>query len=198
MKKLVCTRPSITEAISDKIIATMLPEQGVKLPSLLDLGCGNAPRTAWIPANPKVFVDTTIPTRALPGLYIKQDALQYLCEGQGYSLIFALDFIEHLKKNQGGVLIKLLEYLATDMAVIFTPLGELCVDDSPGGHKCGWWPIEFFTRGWYTWEFPRFHSPWEDGKEHGAFYAIYKPLFYSAWWERLEWMNIRLNLGEPV
>lgn len=161
-----------SEGLADRIIASLLPI-GTPEMSLVDLGCGNAPRTRWITAASQTFVDT-LKTAHSPTSTIQSDLFAFMRRpGSYFDLCFCLDVIEHFEKPMGYELLALIEERTRVMSVMFTPLGDMLINPSdPTGHKSGWLPEEFEQRGWGTIVLPRFHDPWLDGKTWGAFFAM--------------------------
>ena len=123
-------------------------------------------------------------------LIIKLGALEALSVLQTRSIdsIFLIDVIEHLDKDIGLKVIKEIERVARQQAVIFTPLGfmpqhveseEKDAWGLSGGemqeHKSGWLPNDFGS-GWQFHVCKSYHSRKVDGEAsdevYGAFFAI--------------------------
>lgn len=97
-----------------------------------------------------------------------------------FDIITAFDVIEHLTKEDGFNLIRILERLSwggLDMMIphgriiFFTPLGEYMLnngDEKYLGHLSGWYPEDFIPFGYSCWVFPEFHR----SLGVGAFFAI--------------------------
>ncbi len=96
-----------------------------------------------------------------------------------FDIITAFDVIEHLTKEDGFKLIKVLEHLfwgtvdsqSDGRIVFFTPLGEYLLNNGDEKYMChlsGWLPEDFLSLGYSCWAFPEFHRT----LNAGAFFAI--------------------------
>jgi len=87
-----------------------------------------------------------------------------------FDIITAFDVIEHMTKEDGFRLIKILEGLSCGRIVFFTPLGELLLNtdgEKYMTHLSGWLPNDFLPLGYSCWVFPEFHRT----LHCGAFFA---------------------------
>lgn len=153
-------------------ILDALTPMGTRGLTMINLGAGDAKMTKGYPFKRRYLVDCQ-PRDTSPKDLIQADCLQFMrLLTEKVDVIYALDFIEHLTKDDGLEILRLIEDKA-DVGIIFTPLGDLCVGQTagPDGHHSGWLPEEFQSRNWNTLICPSFHSPWFDGQTHGAFYA---------------------------
>lgn len=162
-----------TGELADKLISAVLPA-GMEGRTLVDLGCGAATRSRWIPASKKVFVDTDLGRVDKPPGMVDADIIEFMGRPDSdFDVSLCLDTIEHFDKDKGWELLKLVDKRTRYLSVFFTPLGEMGINlDVPGAHRSGWYPEEFESLGWSTIVFPKFHNPWYDGKVYGSFFAI--------------------------
>ena len=138
--------------------------------SMVDLGCHRSPYISQLPFSYKEYVD--IQDRPLDDpsqqpWFINQDVFDFLTKKiWTFSVSIASDFIEHLSKDKGYELLRLMEAKSYKQ-VIFTPLGEydIGVDESPDVHKSGWLPEDF--QNYATIVLPDFHP----SLNIGAFFA---------------------------
>lgn len=73
-------------------------------------------------------------------------------ENESFDLVVAFDVIEHLKKEDGYLLLYHMERIAKSASLIFTPNGFLYQQPDPGNqfnaHVSGWTPHELKKFGW--------------------------------------------------
>lgn len=130
--------------------------------TLLDVGCGReSPVGAFSPGLTRVVgVDRHAPyleeSRAA-GIhhdYCQSDVLEIgqRFEPGSFDCVVALDLIEHLPKEDGLSLIRMMERIARKKVIIFTPTGFLeqraYDDNSLQEHLSGWEPAEMRAMGY--------------------------------------------------
>jgi hypothetical protein len=128
--------------------------------SLLDAMCNLAPHTPRLGFQKKTYVD--ILERKLvheneQPLFIQADVLKYLESDTTYDVIISSDGIEHLTKEDGYKLLRLMQQKSSRQ-VLFTPLGSYMVDEKdtdPEGHHSGWTPD--MIEGWACIVLPQYH-----------------------------------------
>ena len=92
---------------------------------------------------------------------IEQTALEFMQSEDGIDFVYLLDVIEHMDKDEGEEVKRLIEAKVRRQAVIFTPLGFMeQLDDGWGTeqdiwqlHRSGWLPTEF--EGWHCADYAR-------------------------------------------
>jgi hypothetical protein len=122
----------------------------------LDLGCGViSPIRHFSSRLYAVGVDCFLPAIKISKMngihsdYIYTDILNALDSflPESFDCVIALDLIEHLKKEEGYRLIKLMNKVAKKMIIIFTPNGYVsqdALDNNPWQiHRSGWTISEF-------------------------------------------------------
>jgi hypothetical protein len=135
----------------------------------IDIGCCECIHTRQFQDQNMLYLDIQDqPNAANP--FIKMDARElwtYFRPGS-FDCIIALDFIEHLDREDGYKFIKDAIVYGVKRLIIFSPEGEFCVEDNagPDGHRCGWTAKEFEKMTFQTWLCPTFHN-----KDNGAFLA---------------------------
>lgn len=128
--------------------------------SLIDLCCGQMGNTHLLKFKDSLHVDVTdYPDRPRSYKFLKHDVLTLppVLNGK-FDVALCSDGIEHLSKIDGFLLLNRMPLLAKKN-IIFTPLGDHCVDPqakSPENHRSGWLPKDF-PDGWETQEFPNWH-----------------------------------------
>lgn len=158
--------------------------------SVLDVGCGIRPQQLVVRGVERYLgIDVH-----KPYIDAMEDPEHYRCsrwqpalaefEDQEFDLVTALDFIEHLDRDDGLEFITEAQRVGK-LVVIFTPVGPLAqkfADPDQWGmhggkwqtHRSAWTPEDF--EGWEIHVMPRFHVV--DGhsqpllKPHDAFWAI--------------------------
>lgn len=151
-------KSALSEAVAQRVLST-----GV----VLDVGPGIRPQTL-VPAELLIFAEAHRPyverLRAIVGegrravfLNGRWDAALALLLDRSVDSVFALDFIEHLEKEDGKRFLTEAARVARDQVVIFTPLGfyPQSYDDPAGAdrwgmdggywqtHRSGWTPDDF-------------------------------------------------------
>lgn len=129
--------------------------------SLLDVGCGKDSPIQYFPKGIYcVGVDAYKPSiqkskeKKIHNEYHNIDVLEigneFKC--RSYDCVIALDLIEHLEKKDGLKLIEMMEKIAREKVVIFTPKGFLPQkehDNNPWQvHKSGWEVEEMQSKGY--------------------------------------------------
>lgn len=145
--------------------------------TICDLGCCEASVTHRLPVGQKVYVDLV--KRDIKGfephkdIFVQDDVLHYLqTTEKRFSAAIALDLIEHLTEENGRLLINLMQ-LRADRVIIFTPLGDYLLEetptDNPDAHRSGWLPETFEELGMATIVFHNFHP----SIKAGGLFAFY-------------------------
>ena len=129
--------------------------------TVLDVGCGSSP-VLMADIHPKRFVgiDVHIPSlrqardRWPNAMFVAASAreIRALFKPKSFEVVVALDFIEHLPKDQGLAFLDLAERLASERVVIFTPNGFLKQEPYDGNpwqeHLSGYTVEEMRARGY--------------------------------------------------
>jgi SAM-dependent methyltransferase len=102
---------------------------------VLDVGCGQAPPVLKAGIHPECFVGVDVHTPSLrqarntwpDAAFVAASTreMHMLFRPKSFDVVVALDFIEHLPKDQGMAFLDLAERLASERVVIFTPNGFL-------------------------------------------------------------------------
>ena len=129
--------------------------------SLLDVGCGSSSPIKLFSKNLySVGVDMFEPyikkskTRKIHSEYYKIGALDIgkVFDDESFDCVFAGDLIEHLDKKDGLSLLKMMERVAKEKVIIFTPNGFLPQNERDGNklqiHKSGWSIEEMRSMGY--------------------------------------------------
>lgn len=130
--------------------------------NMIDLGCHRAPYTPLLGFKRRRYID--IQDRPLDDskeqeYFVQADIIEYMQKLPPFNgTIIASDSIEHLTKEQGDLLFKMMWFKSREL-VIFTPLGPYMVDNgyqiNPDSHRSGWIPDDF--KGCHSIIFPDFH-----------------------------------------
>jgi len=176
---MILIYPDAVHAVSvPEMLTIALKDFDLSTLTLLDIGCGEAFHTRSLSFKSKTFVDLE-PRGNFPHEVIKEDALKFLNAAvsaeQKYDVVIALDFIEHLLKDDGNEFLQLLDKVTSKVSIIFTPLGEFGVHSSnepwyPHAHWSGWTGEEFDLRGYTTSVYPGWHGV-IDGVRLGVIFA---------------------------
>lgn len=133
--------------------------------SVLDVGCGLALKSKYIPAQIRVGVDIYPEyfkhiESDVPYIVIKWDArkLEEIFEPKSFDLVIATDIIEHLHFREAVPLMEAMERIARKAVIIETPMGfinqNLDITGHGGDewqtHRSGWQPRDFQLRGYTT------------------------------------------------
>lgn len=129
--------------------------------TVLDLGCGENSPLQYISKDIySVGVELFEPwikksrKRRIHNKYYKSDVLEInkLFENNSFDCVITLDLIEHLKKQDGYELIKLMEKIAKNKIIIFTTNGFIAqgeLEENPWEvHKSGWYVEEMREMGY--------------------------------------------------
>lgn len=129
--------------------------------SVLDLGCGNSsPIRNLKKGFYSAGIDDFKPSieeskkKKIHDKYYKMDVLDTGDKfgKDSFDVVLALDLIEHLTKEEGNKLLKIMERIARDKVIVFTPNGFLGQGKYRGNplqkHKSGWKIKEFKTKGY--------------------------------------------------
>ncbi len=129
--------------------------------NLLDVGCGaNSPVQTFNRNLYCVGVDAFEPSieksklKKIHNEYLKLDVLKVGNEfgDKSFDIVVALDLIEHLEKNDGLLLLDMMEKIASKKVIIYTPNGFLPQGDRESNpwqvHLSGWTVEEFEKRGY--------------------------------------------------
>jgi len=170
----------------------LVPPRGLGNPrSVVDVGCGLRPQRLTIPTERYLGIDVhqtyidalvSVPGREFICAGWK-DGLGALEDGE-FDVLTALDFIEHLEREDGFAFLEEAQRVAR-LVVIFTPLGPFPQEHSfpdqwgmdggvPQTHRSAWLPEDF--PGWETYRWAEMHTV--DGHMNplpepiGAFWAL--------------------------
>ena len=189
MQRIV-TYPNVIEPNHQRFgeILSIIAGPNTASKTMIDLCCHNANTTRHIPFKERTFVDIKkdiIPD--IPPNFYELDVLsEHPIFEKYYDVSFAIDAIEHFLKSDGKKLLRRME-LISKMSILFTPLGDYCVDTSstdPLAHKSGWLPEEQLELGWNSLVFPKFHPQlgigafifWKDTEEPDDFDRVLQGL----------------------
>jgi SAM-dependent methyltransferase len=134
--------------------------------SVLDIGCGHMHTLSQFDARVRVGVDAHRPylehrvrNSSLVPVHYDARRLSEIFLPQSFSLVTMIDVIEHFEKHEAYELLQLVERLAKQRCVIFTPRGYFPQEDFDayglGGeefqrHRSSWQPEEFAGLGYST------------------------------------------------
>ena len=141
-----------------KIYRKIFPDYQMKLnsltkdcKSLLDIGCGDSsPIQSFSKRMFCVGIDIFKPSieksrkKKIHKEYhkINYSNVEKLIKESSFDCVLASDFIEHLKKEEGYNLLKIMERLSKKKVIVFTPNGFLPTGEHEGNpwqvHKSGW------------------------------------------------------------
>ncbi len=129
--------------------------------SLLDIGCGDSsPIQSFSKRMYCIGIDIFKPSivkskeKKIHDEYYKIDyfKVENLFIKNSFDCVLASDFIEHLEKEEGYKLLKIMEKLAKKKSIIFTPNGFFATEELEGNpwqvHKSGWTPKEMKDLGY--------------------------------------------------
>ena len=129
--------------------------------TLLDIGCGNGNPTKGIICKEITGIDVWDYRDQYSGKYIQQNITDLSnIPSKSYDVIFALDIIEHLKKEDGLKLIEECERIAKKLVFFLTPhlwdenrkavehKGYWSYGNKYNYHLSHWIPKEFTDRGY--------------------------------------------------
>lgn len=161
--------------------------------TVLELGCGVGDRLAICNARFRHGVDAHLPylQRARRRWKFRLHALDH-CEalvwvdnavsdkqssGISWDGILLIDFVEHLGRQGGRILLRRIKNIANRRIVIFCPVGYQPQDEDTyklGGekwqrHRSAWWPVDLERRGFDVEVWRDFHGPGLD-----AMFAIWE------------------------
>lgn len=115
---------------------------------MVDLMCNLAPHTPLLGFKVKRYVDILyrkLDIESEQRLFIEEDVFDFLKQPlAGYDVSICSDGIEHVTKEKGYELLKLM-VKRSHKQIIFTPLGNHLVEDgdNPESHHSGWFPEDF-------------------------------------------------------
>lgn len=119
--------------------------------SALDIGSGSG---KYRPPVPYWITLDAGRGRPLSDHHLAGDLLEILpnVDARSVDLVYALDVIEHLERDDGLVLLWHMERIARRRVLLFTPNGFMpLVDPNPWmNHRSGWTPDDFRERGYAT------------------------------------------------
>lgn len=130
-----------------------------KCRTLLDIGCGTASPSRFVPAE-KTGLDGYQPSLDIAQKagthehFIQGDVrdLNRYCGPKTFDAVTALDLIEHLPKEEGWTLLDDMERIAKKRVVVFTPNGFMPQANKENGdlqeHVSGWVTSDFKARGY--------------------------------------------------
>lgn len=140
--------------------------------SMIDLMCAFAPNTPKLGFSHRIYVDIIDRVLDHPEeqhRFLKMDVLK-VRHSEMYDVAICSDGIEHLHKDDGFMLLKVMQTLSKKQ-IIFTPLTDLfgmaeSNNHDPEAHRSLWTPDDL--PGWATIVFPDYHRVWNGG----AFFAF--------------------------
>ena len=129
--------------------------------TVLDVGCGYpSPIKGFSKKFHAVGVDLFEPSieksraEGIHNDYLKIDVLEIgaKLKDKSFDCVLASDLIEHLSKEDGIKLLEMMERIARERVVVFTPNGFLSQGEYDGNpwqiHRSGWTPAEMNQRGY--------------------------------------------------
>jgi len=129
--------------------------------SILDVGCGPGVPMYLLRKRRKVFtvgVDAFLrylksaQARRSHDAYILGDAHYLPFSDKSFDVVWCMEVIEHLEKEDGLDLIKAMEEIARRQVIITTPVGMYECGGNYGNphqeHRCTWYPEEFRRSGY--------------------------------------------------
>lgn len=143
--------------------ADLWPWKEGEIESVLDVGCGLALKSKYIPANIRVGVDIHEPyfehiESNVPYVVVKYDVrkLRDIFIPKSFDLVIGCDIIEHLEKQEGFELLKQCEEIARKAVISENPRGFIPQDmdilgyggDHWQTHRSAWEPEEFEQLGY--------------------------------------------------
>ena len=151
-----------------KIYRKIFPDYQMKLDnltkdccSLVDIGCGDSsPIQSFSKRMYCIGIDIFEPSieksrkKKIHNEYYKMDYsnIEEVIEESSFDCILASDFIEHLEKEEGYNLLRIMERVARKKVIIFTPNGFLPTEEHEGNpwqvHKSGWTTKEMRDLGY--------------------------------------------------
>ena len=127
-----------------RIISAIIGNQ-IENQSLIDLCCAECTITKQLPFKNKTYVDVLAWNPNVPN-FIQTDVLgDHEVFNNHYDVANCSDGIEHLRPEQGQLLIERMNKLANKQ-ILFTPLGPYLVEPNstiPESHKSAWYPEDF-------------------------------------------------------
>jgi len=128
--------------------------------SLLDVGCGNGRVMKFINKRKRFFsvgVDIFEPAireaqrQESHDGYVLCDVQQLPFRGKSFDIVLCMEVLEHLERNEGAILLQMLEEIARRQVIITTPVGQYKQDAFNGNpyqqHKSVWSPSELKRLG---------------------------------------------------
>lgn len=143
-------------------LAVLFPDLP-KVSSILDVACGIALKSKYIPADIRVGIDIYPEyfdhiEASVPYVVIKGDVrwLEAIFTAKSFDLVIAIDIIEHLEKGEAITMIKKCESIARKAVILETPEGfipqNLDITGYEGHeyqtHKSGWTKEELEKLGY--------------------------------------------------
>ena len=129
--------------------------------TVLDVGCGYPSPIRWFSrkfysVGVDAFEPSIVKSRAegIHNDYIKANVLEIgaKVKPKSFDCVVALDLIEHLEKEDGFKLLEMMETIARERVVVFTPNGFVPQGEYDGNawqiHLSGWSPEEMKKRGY--------------------------------------------------
>ncbi len=143
--------------------AHLWPWKEGEIESVLDVGCGLALKSKYIPAQIRVGVDIHEPYFShiesdVPYVVVKYDVrkLRDVFVPKSFDLVIGCDIIEHLEKDEGFELLRQCEEIARKAVISENPRGFIPQDldilgyggDHWQTHRSAWEPHEFEKLGY--------------------------------------------------
>lgn len=140
--------------------------------SMVDLMCHHAPYTPLLGFEERIYVDLLdrgLDHKDEQKHFIQLDVFSFFFSipANRYDVMICSDGIEHLRRNDGENLLRLMES-HSHKQIIFTPTNDMNLDigNHPDTHKSSWGPEDFQSYG--VVHFPNFHPT----LNQGAFFAF--------------------------
>lgn len=134
----------VMERLNDSVTPGMV--------SALDIGCGPGTYLHTLPQQISVRWALDVNAAELDkvegAVRVRGSAVEMLptFADASVDLVYALDFIEHLDKATGRIVLKEMQRIARQLVIVFTPHGFQVQDhgpDHPQTHRSGWFPEDF-------------------------------------------------------
>lgn len=156
--------------------------------TVMDIGCGVGRILKQICAKKRYGIDAcqTVIERARYGNNVCLGDPDFFCFDLKFlgkcwhtrvQLVYGLDIIEHFTKPHALQLLKTIEEIASDMIILFIPVGShpQTKDDRGFGndyfqtHRSTWYPEDIDKLGYKVWYYPNWHN--QPNKEKGAMWC---------------------------
>ena len=115
--------------------------------TILDIGCGKKSPLNIVKKGYKIGIDLYAPflyeaqKKLIHQEYILTDARRIPLKRKSFDAVIALDFLEHLTKEEGYILLKNMEEIAKKVIIVLTPNGYISQENKENPfqrHRSGW------------------------------------------------------------